>query len=695
MAPLPPPSGEPQAQSGVASGMSPAPASPRRRRWPYVVGGVVVLVGVGVALFDWDWFKPLVERQAGAAIGRKVSIGHMHVHLARVPRLTFDDVTIANPEGWPTDGPGNPAFAHAEQLAVDVDAMAYLKGRRIVVPMIALQKPMVEAARLADGKANWALDFGSSNKNADTPGPQIGTLRITDGQVHVVDAKLATDMAVAVATRDVDGKSEIVADAKGTYARQPITAQFVGASLLSLQDRGTPYPVNLKVQNGGTRITLVGTVQDPVAFKGADLRLELTGQDMSALLPLTGVAIPQTPPYSIAGKLDYDTDAAIRFNDFVGKVGSTDLSGTIAVDPRPARPVVTADLRSKLVDLDDLGGFIGGTPGRTSTPGQTPAQRQQVARAEASSKLLPDAPINLPKLNAADVHLTYKGDRLRGRGQPLDNIGAKLDIVDGAINLHPLTFGVGNGQIRATIGLAQKGSNVAGKADVAFDRLDISRLLGSTGVARGAGVLGGQMVLEGEGNSVAQLIGTGTGQARLFVRGGANVSALVVDLAGLQLGNALLSALGIPDRAVLQCMAADIGLARGIANIRTFIVDTAEARITAKGDANVRAETLNFQLESEGKHFSVGNFPTPINVTGSFKSPSVRPEVGPLAARAGAAVGLGILLTPLGALLPTIDFGTGEDNACARLLQNAQQPVRAAPPAGKATGRSRAPASRH
>ena len=49
------------------------------------------------------------------------------------------------------------------------------------------------------------------------------------------------------------------------------------------------------------------------------------------------------------------------------------------------------------------------------------------------------------------------------------------------------------------------------------------------------------------------------------------------------------------------------------------------------------------------------------------------------AARAGAAVGLGVLLTPLAALLPTIELGIGEDGACAGLLRAARSPARVPP----------------
>ena len=64
---------------------------------------------------------------------------------------------------------------------------------------------------------------------------------------------------------------------------------------------------------------------------------------------------------------------------------------------------------------------------------------------------------------------------------------------------------------------------------------------------------------------------------------------------------------------------------------------------------------------------------------GSLGAPGIMPEVGPLALRGGAAIALGIIGTPLAALLPTIQFGTGEDNACGGLLRQVQTPPRIQP----------------
>jgi uncharacterized protein involved in outer membrane biogenesis len=337
---------------------------------------------------------------------------------------------------------------------------------------------------------------------------------------------------------------------------------------------------------------------------------------------------------------------------------------------------VTANLQSKLVDLRDLGGFIGAEPGDPS---------KGTKRATASNgRVLPSDPINLPKLNVADVHLKYRASRIQGRSQPLDNMRADLDIVNGAVSLAPLSFGIGRGQITSNIQLDEQNQAVRAKATIDFQRVDVDKLLASTGAARGAGAIGGRAVIEGTGKSMADILGRGNGELKLYMGSGGNVSALLVDLSGLQFGNAVLSALGIPQRATIQCLITDFVLQQGVVDARTFLLDTDEARVGGKGTINLRDETLKLVLETESKHFSIGSLPAPVDITGTLGKPSVLPDLAVVGARAGAAVGLGILLTPLGALLPTIQLGTGEDGACAGLLAGAKAPPSVPPARGQA-----------
>ncbi|MBV9812042.1 MAG: AsmA family protein, partial [Acetobacteraceae bacterium] len=631
--------------------------------------------------WNWDWFIPIVDAQASSALGRKVIIQHLHVQLSTRPTITADGLAIANPDGFtPQD------FATADKLTVQVDVPAYLRRRQVVLPLIALDRPTVDVQQRPDGSTNYAfpaLTGGSNAGKTNAPPPQIGDLRITGGQVHAVLAKLRSDFAVSLDTREAQGDTpaQLLAKADGKYANQPITGSFVGGTLLSLRDAQHPYPIDLQLANGPTKVSVVGTVQNPLSFAGADVTLKLTGPDMAQLYPLTGIPIPQTPNYSIAGKLDYSTKE-ITFRDFQGRVGNSDLGGNIAVDPTGQRPHVTADLRSRSVDLADLGGIVGSTPGRKSTPGQSAEQKAELTRAEASPKLIPNVPLNLPKLQAADVDLKYNAASIKGQSIPFDSLAMDVTIKDGNVSLHPVRFGIGRGDLGGRIDLANSGKDLHAKADIDFNRIELSRLMSSATAKTfgGSGIIGGHAAIEGTGNSLAALLGGGNGELRLIMTHGGNISALLVDLSGLQFGNALLSALGIPQRATIDCFVTDLAMERGVATIRTLLLDTSEDDVDGRGSINLAGESLDMHLRTHAKHFSIGSVPASIGITGPFKSPNIAPDVGELAARAGAAVALGIVATPLAALLPTIQFGNDEGNKCLDLTRSAEtRPVTAEP----------------
>ncbi len=643
----------------------------RPRPWHYVAivlaAGVVALVLV----WNWDWFIPIVSRVASARLGRPVTMAHLHLRIARQPVLEVDDLVVGNPDGFPAPGP----FASATRLAVTVDAMEYIRTRQIVVPSIVIDQPVVQAIALQDGRDNWTFPFASgkpSGKAGD--GPRIGDLRITDGKVHAVDPAVKADFQLGVSTRrqDPDKPADLVVEIGGTYANQPVTGTFVGGALLSLRDASHPYPVDLKLANGSTHVSLQGTVDDPLAFAGTNLKLTFDGQNLADLYPLTGVPTPPTPPFKIAGNLS-DANQHIKFEDFTGRVGTSDVGGTITVVPGQPRPRLTADLHSRQVDLADLGGVIGSTPGRVSTPGQTAAQRAKVEKADASDQFLPTTRISLPKLRAFDVDLRYRGDHIEGRSVPLDDINAVVTIKDGAVEVHPVTFGVGKGRIEASVSLAPVGEqDVRARINVDFRQLDVARLMSATHAFGGAGTLGGHADLAGAGDSVATIVDGGNGELKLYMSGG-DLSALLVDLSGLEFGNALLSALGVPSRTEVRCMVADFALRNGVLDTRTMLLDTKEANVVGTGSVNFHDESVKYQLRTQAKHFSIGSLPAPIDITGKLKSPSIMPDPGTVAARGGAAVALGVLLTPLAALLPTIQLGLGEDNNCGALIRSAER----------------------
>ncbi|MCO6416802.1 AsmA family protein [Siccirubricoccus sp. KC 17139] len=635
----------------------------RRRKWAVGLGVPLALLLLLALLFRWDWLIPIAEAQASAALGRPVTIQHLHVSLGRTTTVTLEGLEIGNPPGFDADRP----LAAVPKLRVALDAMAFLRDRSLVIPSVALEQPQVALRAQEDGRNNYS--FPASEAGSGGPPPLIGALILRDARVHALLAGLKADFTVALATEEPEGEPpRLLARAEGTYAAQPITAELRGGAILNLRDPNQPWPVELRLANGPTRVNLQGTLQDPLAFGGANLRLDLAGPDMARLTPLVGVPIPPTPPFRVTGKLDYaHEEGAFRFTEVAGKLGNSDLNGAFAITPGGERPVLAADLASRSVDLADLGGFIGTTPVQADTPGATREQRRQAAREEASPRLLPDTPVSVPRLRFADIHLRYRAAQIKGRGMPFDSMEMRLDIDDGVIRLRPLRFGIGQGGIGTTATLTpQENGALRAQAEIELRRVDISRLMQAAG-AGGAGTLGGVGRIDSTGRSLAELLGRGDGALTVVTVGG-NLSALLVDLSGLQFGNALLSALGIPARTEIECLIGDFGLRRGQLSVQTLLLDTDSYLVSGGGEASLARETLDLWMKTESKRFTIGSLPTPIGITGRFKEPSIRPAVGELAARAGAAAGLGVLFPPL-ALLPTIQLGVGENNRCEALSE--------------------------
>ncbi len=640
----------------------------RRLAW---IGVPVALLIALAAFWNWDWFIPMIQTRAATAMGRPVTISHLHLRLGRIVTVTADGVVVANPPGWPN---GDPPFVSIKSLTIQADAWAYVRGNGLVVPVIELNGPRVLAAETKDGAANFRLSTGGGGSGS----LKIGAVRITDGVAHVVIPQLKSDFNAKIETHGDGDAAKLVVDAKGTYAAQPITARIVGGALLSLRDAKNPWPVELNVENGPTHVSLDGTLQDPVAFEGADVRLRFSGPDMGLLEPLVGFPIPKTAAYQLAGKLDVHGLDKISFTDFQGRLGNSDIAGTIEEQPSgtgvkgKTKPVVTMNLRSNRVDLTDLNGFIGGTPARSDTANATPEEREAAAKANASPKLLPDKPISLPRLDWADIHLHYRGAHIEGRNMPLDDLTVALDAVGGRLTVHPISFGVGKGQLTGNVDLTpESGKDVHAKIDLRMRNLDVSRMMAATHTFEGAGSVSGVGAIDATGNSLASLLANSNGEVKMAMAGG-DLSAVLVDLTGLQFGNALLSALGVPNKTQVQCFVGDLGMQRGILDFKAMTLDTGEGITNVSGNVDLSKETIDLALKTDAKHFSVGSLPTRINISGTFKDPKIRPgaEVG---ARAGAVVGLAVLFAPL-AILPTIQFGTSEaeDARCGELLQQAR-----------------------
>jgi uncharacterized protein involved in outer membrane biogenesis len=211
---------------------------------------------------------------------------------------------------------------------------------------------------------------------------------------------------------------------------------------------------------------------------------------------------------------------------------------------------------------------------------------------------------------------------------------------------------------------------VKARAEVRFERLDVSRLMQASGGYRGEGALNGTARLEGTGRSVAGILGGADGAASLWMAGG-DLSKLLVDLAGLRLGSALLSSLGGgAARAGVECFVADLALRRGVLSTRALLLETEDALTEGQGAVDLGRERVEVRLRTASKRLTLGVLPAPLLVSGTLKEPRAAPDPATPAGRGGLAGAL--------AALPSVQLGIGDDPRCEGLLARIRR--------GRATG---------
>lgn len=625
-------------------------ANKKRWVWWSLPFAIIVLL---ILLWEWNWFRPMVERQLSSALDRPVHIADLDVRLSRRPTITLSGLSVENPEGF---APDVPALLAAQRIEFSI-GLRELFDSTILLPSLVIDAPKVELRQNPEGARNWQFELPASEPSPDPWTVQIDALTIHHGTLAMVDQPLKADFAGTFGTTPAaDGEPRLSAKAKGRYNGQPFEAKLLAGSVLRLREPSKPYPVDFSASAGPTRMALKGSLLDPAKFAGAKLRLRLEGEDFAALSAFGQLPLPHTPPYRLEGDFDY-TARRILFKDFKGVVGESDMAGDLSVLVQKPRPKLIAKVRSRQVRLVDLSGLIGAEPNAEKTA------------AADDGRLLPADPIDVPRLQNADVDFTFSGDRIVGEKLPFDRLAIKLTIDDGVMRVSPVDLGIGEGALRLYATLDPRGEQLGLEAKAELRKVDIAQLMGKTGY-RGSGRIGGLAALTGKGRSAAELLGGGNGELKLAMVGG-DFSSLLLDLAGLDFGNALLRLIGVTPRTEVRCLIGDFELRNGLLDTRSFVLDTGTTNVLLDGGLSFKDETLKMRLSTQPKRANIGRLKAPIHIGGTFSDPSIRPDFIDLGIRGGAAVALGVLLTPLAAVLPTLQLGPGEDRDCKTLQTEA------------------------
>ena len=624
----------------------------------FVLGGLLVVVlAAGLAIYFGGgpavaW---VLQHPASAMIGRQITIGGpVTVHWGAPTRIVIEDLHVAN-ASWSR----HKDMLSARRLELEIFARTLIEGPTRI-PLLSLDGAKLLLETSDKGEGNWKFSTGTPKTRSQSPLLQHVALHDCELAFFNGETQAQANLGVASLTlEDPDPASPVKFAAAGTFQTLPLHLAGTFGALSELRDSAKPYPVKLDGALDQIKIAVDGTIKEPLAFNGLDLRLSLAGSKFDELGSTLGVPIPELPDFHGTSKLT-GGKGLWHIGALTLQFGKSDLDGGIDININEKVPRLKVNLTSSRLDLADFKGLYGGNPDDRAPPPPPPdpSWPRHSGHADRGEEA------------AGHQHrseLRWLADRRRRRpAVRTRTLGLKIE--DGQLTIDPLTFHValGNFALRAHYDPFTASTPPHLQAKIDIQQIDLHSLLGGPAmpdiVKETAGTVGGFITLDTTGTSLRQFLGRANGDVGIFVANG-KISALAERLAPLD----VLGVLGVyasgDKPQPINCLVSRFDVRSGVATASTLLVKTPRTTIVGSGNINFASETLYLALKPYNNSFTPISLRSPVDILGTFKKPDFHVAAAGLAARAAAAVGLGVLFPPA-ALVPFVDAGLGNENAC-------------------------------
>jgi|GEM_PF-5598345 len=554
------------------------------------------------------------------------------------PQLTVYDISIKN-KAWTK--PENVAkIAH---LALQISVPKLFHGE-LYVNGLSINKPELFLFKNKKADTNWSF----SNQQADSSMLELPVifenLHILSGKFHYYDEirDMNFDGGVDSLTGSGGWQAPITIESKGSYQQKTLNLHASAGSYSELRSEKQPYPIKLTMTFGQTEIALRGTVIHPLLAADPKLNLSIKGPDIAELFPLTGIPLPASSAYKISGDLSRH-DTTWRFDHFNGEIGHTDLQGTVLVNTKLEPLYFDMDLFAKSLDLADLSGFIGGEPTHPD---------KSVTKDDA---LIPDHHFDLTQFRAANGKARLRATNIINKEIPITNFDGQLSLNNGVLKFEPVTFGIYDGKVNLWV--SAYGAKNPADVDIQIHVIDLplSKLITKVNdIKQTLGKINGKLQLKGTGNTLKDILASANGDAYLVQFDG-KISALVVELIGLDIVHALGYYILGDTQIPILCAVVDVDIINGVALSKTLLLNTRDSVVHGNGNLSFKDETFELNMTPYPRDFSPLTLRSTLTFSGTILNP-------------------GFSINPLSTLmlLPPFDIGEIQNIDCQKIIRQAK-----------------------
>jgi uncharacterized protein involved in outer membrane biogenesis len=684
---------------------------PKTRGTLIVLGTLVLLIVLFTLFFDWNHFRPTLARIISEKTGRHTVIrGNLRVHLwSFEPSAEVGGLTMDNPP-WAQHS----VMFTADELTVSVSLGRLLRGQ-VVVPQIKVVRPAIDLERDAKGRASWELGTQEGRPQKSSQPAKIPTIRrllIESGKVRVSDGVRKLKLEGTLNASDVAGQESGGFQLKctGSLNDKPFRADLHGDPLINL-DPDHPYEMTAHLTAADIKVDARTSFPKPFDMAKYSVKFEVSGNDLADVFYLTGLALPNTPPYRLSADVEH-RGTLFRMDNLKGKLGSSDIEGMVEVETGHTRPKFIAKLRSDTLNIVDLAPTLGhpAAPANTlstqtppalakhthrgaSPPAAQPTPPDADAQSPASKWLFPDADLQVNRVRGMDADVTYQARSVAAPKMPMKEVKFHLLLNNGVLKLDPLSFVLDSGKFAGNVTIDAAKDVPESTIDMGIDDVDLSQFTSAKLKQPPLqGSMTGRLKIHGYGTSVHKLAASADGTVSVALPNGQMNEALA-ELTGIDVskGLGLLLSQKQPN-AGIRCGVIDFQAQKGTLDARSVFIDTTNVLITGRGHVDLGDERLDLSLQGDPKKVRLFRLRSPITLHGTLLHPAIGLKAENLVAQAGVAVALGTLLTPFAAALAYIDPGLAKNKDCTAVIAEVQADVNdQTPPAAQAAPQTASP----
>jgi hypothetical protein len=410
----------------------------------------------------------------------------------------------------------------------------------------------------------------------------------------------------------------------GALDDEPVAIRMTSGTLADFGPAAKFAPFSATAETAGARLALDGRVALPVSQATAVLKFDLSGARLDSLNALAGARLPPWGPWSVSGPVRVAPDA-YEMPDLDVRVGASRLGGEARIDLARAKPRLEMKVAAPRVQLDDF-----------RLDGWSPVDRDGAAPAgvDALRAQAKGAATQVQALASADVLARFDADLDVAVAEVLsgaDRMGdgrLRAQVTEGRLFVGPAEVNIPGGTVRLSLLYEPSAAGVRVRTGAYVENFDygiLARRIQPDTAAQGRFSM--NLELGSRAPSLPKVMEHANGRIDVAVWP-RELSSGVFDLWAVNVFLATLPAVDPSAEPVVNCAVARFNLRDGKVTDDAIIIDTSRMRVTGKGGADFRDETIAFRFQPQAKTAQFFSLATPVDVAGTFTDFSVAPSVG-------------------------------------------------------------------